>query len=771
MASFKHCISAAQKAGRISKEVAERLSQSEDVEAELNGIVANLSRQRRETAVTATRISQAWEKASNHSEGSFNGIMSLLTSDNTGKAGYANVEYLAKYYEGKFHSRVADMLNAFRTRKLGFSQDEEGLKKLVKAIYGEEVGDPTINKFAAQWHNLVEELRVEFNKRGGSISKNDSYLMPQHHDAQAVQKVGFEKWKQGITPKLDRSKMLDDIGNPISDEQLSDSLKYVFETITSHGLNKVQELSVPRLGKKLARKHSERRFIYFKDAESWLEYQRDFGKGDVFSTLTGHIDTMSHDIALMEIMGPSPDSTFKSLVSEAEKSGGLGAFGKKNLEATYANVSGKTNQGELTGLSDFMQSTKNLLTASTLGGTFLSSLADVGFQALTSSYVGVPFFKVIKRQFSLMTSEEGQVAAVKLGFIGDAMIGRMHAANRYADVYGTGVTAKVAEGVMRASLLAPWTDAGRKAFGMEFSALLAENFGKQFDELDSNLLRGFKEYGITPEDWNVFRKSTPFNYSGAKFADLTQEGGKKFHQMIMSETDYAVPTPNARVRAITNGGKGRGTITGQAWRSVWFIKSFAVTIAMSHFYRAAYQATTADKLKYIAALTATTTVMGGLSLQMKDVAKGRDPRKVDEKFMLAALSQGGGLGIFGDFVFSDVNRFGGSIQETLAGPLGELANNVGKLTLGNVRQAIAGEETNVLGETVKFINRYTPDIWQTQLFTNALFDQFEIMADPKAEKKFNRIVRKRRGEYDQGYWWKPGKVVPDRAPDLSEAFK
>ena len=187
---------------------------------------------------------------------------------------------------------------------------------------------------------------------------------------------------------------------------------------------------------------------------------------------------------------------------------------------------------------------------------------------------------------------------------------------------------------------------------------------------------------------------------------------------------------------------------------------------MTHFYRAAYQSTTAGKLKYVAAMTATTTVLGGLAIQMKDVAAGRDPREVDEKFVLAALQQGGGLGIFGDFVFSDVNRFGGGLTQTLTGPTGELLDTTVKFTLGNVREALSGEETNILGESAKILNRYTPDIWQTSLFTNALFDQLEILADPKAQKKFNRMTRKRRTEFNQDYWWKRGELTPDRAPEL-----
>ena len=138
--------------------------------------------------------------------------------------------------------------------------------------------------------------------------------------------------------------------------------------------------------------------------------------------------------------------------------------------------------------------------------------------------------------------------------------------------------------------------------------------------------------------------------------------------------------------------------------------------------------------------------------------------------MAAAVQQGGGLGIFGDFVFSDVNRFGGGLTETLTGPTGQLLNSSVKFTLGNVREALSGEETNILGESVELLDRYSPDVWQVQLFTNALFDQLELLADDDAQKRFNRITRKRRKDFGQDYWWEPGEILPDRAPDLKEAL-
>jgi hypothetical protein len=763
LARFNECIDIALKNKRISKDVAQAVLSSKDPNAAIDDALGNLSRQRRETAIQAVRFAQAFDDIKSHPNGMYYGLTALMTKDPKGVSSYNNVEYLAKFYEGKYHSKFAEVLSRFRTRMFGLTQDEEGLNKLVRAIYGEAVDDPEIEGFAKQWLELTDEIRADFNARGGSVSKNERWFMPQKHDGVAIEKLGRETWKEEIKPLLDRQYMLDDAGKPLGDAEYEEMLDYVYETITTGGLNKVKEMTVPRMGKKLSRKGSERRVLYFKDAKSWIDYQNKYGKGDIFTTLTDHINAYANDVALMERFGPSPETTYQALRAMVDKEQRLTQTQKAMSDSIFNVVSGKLNQGELTGLADFMQTTRNLLTAAFLGKAFLSALSDVGFQAITARFNNIPAYKVMSRQLSLLNpaNEADRVFATKIGLISEA-VNRASAANRYSDVYGTGTSTKVAEFVMRASLLEPWTDMGRKAFGMEFSAMLAENFGKTFDELDPILQSRFEAYGITADDWNVFRSQKPITNKKVRFADMLQERGEKFHRMILSETDYAVPTPDARVRAITTGGLGRATVAGQGIRTIMMLKSFTITIALTHLQRAAFQVSGGQKLEYLGLLLTSTTVLGALSLQTKDIAAGREPRPMDNKeFFMAALIQGGGLGIFGDYLFSDVNRFGGGIVSTAFGPTGQLAEDVFKVSLGNIQQAVKGEETNVLGESARLVERYTPDLWQTHLLKNAMFDQIEMLADPDAQRKYNRMMRKRQREYQQDYWWKPGEPLPE----------
>lgn len=803
MSDFATCIPKV--ATRLPKEVQRLLNSADDPNALLDEYVTTLTMQKKEAAFQAVRLAQAFDDAAGHPEGLYQGIESLMVLDRTMKAGYENVDSLSNYYDAMFQARAAEILFRFRRKGLGFFMDEAGLAKFIRAIYGETTDDATINSLAKQWIDLTETIRRVKNRNGASISKNERFLLPQNHDARAIKKMGKDVWKEKIRPMLDANQMRDDAGNLLSRTQMEDLLDYVYDSITMHGLNKVKDLTVPKLGRKLSRRGSERRILYFKDAESWMSYQKEFGKGDIFTTLTDWVSSNAHDTALLRRMGPNPNQTYDALVAMAKKEDAFTGRTKLGLpksqgilDAIFNVVSGKTNPVEMNTVAQIGMVQRNIISAAYLGGAFLSAIGDIAFLKLTRQYGNIPTQKIMARYFSLMNpaNEADRLAAARSGIIAEEAIDRAHAANRIADVYGTGMSMRMADFVMRASLLKPHTESLRKAYAMEFSGMLADNFGKKFDDLDSDLLKAFEVYGIGPSEWSRFSKTPKMDIRGAQFADFTQPGGLKFHQMVMSEVDYAVPSPDSKIRAMTTGGLQRGTIPGEVWRSAMQIKSFPLTVASLHFNRGAFQATTGQKVGYITQLMVYTTVLGGIALQAKDLAAGRDPRAVfDEEgvpkkeFLLASMAQGGGASLIGDFLYSDQTRYGHSFFKTAAGPIATTLDDTIQYTIGNAQEIISegieagslkeGFQKSRMGpETVKLLEQYTPSIWQVNLLKNSLFDQMEMAADPDAQKKYRRLIQKRAKEYNQQYWWRPGTPIMDvlsgeadiRPPEL-EAIK
>jgi hypothetical protein len=152
--------------------------------------------------------------------------------------------------------------------------------------------------------------------------------------------------------------------------------------------------------------------------------------------------------------------------------------------------------------------------------------------------------------------------------------------------------------------------------------------------------------------------------------------------------------PDAKTTAVqTWGGQAAGTISGEAARAVMQFKSFPVAymqrILMEQRWLRAADAgsfrTHAGGLVFAAAACA---VMGYISITARDLTRGREPRdplKPDTVF--AAIVQGGGLGIWGDFFLGKFNRWGGDMPASFTGPTLNTLFDSGMI----INQAMTGE--------------------------------------------------------------------------------
>jgi hypothetical protein len=222
---------------------------------------------------------------------------------------------------------------------------------------------------------------------------------------------------------------------------------------------------------------------------------------------------------------------------------------------------------------------------------------------------------------------------------------------------------------------------------------------------------------------------------------------------------------DARTQAITTMGTQRATGLGQGVRSIMMIKSFPITVAMNHWMRGMSQATMGGTISYLTTFAAASTMMGGLSLQAKELAKGRDARNVDGTFVFDAFIMGGSGSLFADFILADSEKYGQSLTESIAGVQASTASKLIKMTKGNIKDALKGEDTNILGDGLNFIKGLTPDTWYTQLFTDNMIEAFRKEVDPNREKTLNKMARQRQTEYGQGQWWQQGELTPEFVQD------
>lgn len=718
-------------------------------------------------------------------------------------ATYSNVEARQASIFGQFQSQISDVLATFRARGLGWHSNVNTLHDVVRELWGTNTGNSAAKEMAEAWSKVGEMARQMYNEAGGAIPKLESWRLPQSHNMIAVMKAGQETWVKFVTPLLDNTKMINErTGKAFTPQELDLALKEVFRTIGEDGYNKMKPTGALYTGhRSLAKRYMDHRFLQFKTADDWMKYQESFGNPDTFASMNQYLHRMSHDIAMMQVLGPNPHATMnfirQSVMKDAQEL-------KVKLQDQNIVTKAENNLNEMDELFELyngssyasadhwvprtLQGTRNIVNSAFLGSTAITSLTDLGFQKHTATQLGIAFGPLFKRVFSnlnpLNVEERGKLA-LRAGLIAESWIGLAQTQARFAgEMTGPQITQRLSDIVMRGSGLTAWTQAGRHAFGMELMGNMSDLVGKSFDNLDPKMQKALTRYGFDSTSWDLIRKADLYNYKGATFLrpeeirlathmpkDQAQELALRFLDMVNTEVDYAVPTVGLRAKATLTGGTKPGTVPGEIVRSFSMFKNFSVQVAYTHLWKSLSEATLAKKAGSLADLAIATTAMAALSMQLKEIVNGRDPKPMDTpEFWGASFLLGGGMGIWGDFLFSNVNRYGGGLEDTIAGPVINMANSIKNLTYGNVQQLIQGEDTNFAGESLRMLETYMPGktLWYMKLlWQRMLFERLHLYIDPKYQQRLNRMQTKYLKETGQHYWWKPGQETPDRAPEIS----
>jgi hypothetical protein len=187
--------------------------------------------------------------------------------------------------------------------------------------------------------------------------------------------------------------------------------------------------------------------------------------------------------------------------------------------------------------------------------------------------------------------------------------------------------------------------------------------------------------------------------------------------------------------------------------------------------------TPVNMARYAAAFFIATTLGGAAALELKEIAKGKDPRSPKGEGRCAGARRvlgrgdaaGRRLGHLRRFPRSSQNRFGGGFASTLAGPMVQSAQNVGDATVGEGMRYARGDKTHVGRDVVKLLKQETPgSLWYSRLaFERLVADQLQEQIDPDYRRNWRTIERKAK-DRGQEFWWEPGETSPERAPRLAK---
>lgn len=801
---IKKCLDGRVEAGVLSRDAAEKaLRTIRDLESQyaaemapdkaLSAAVAETARIMKEaaerekvrTARQILTVARVMDDVQAHPDGAVAGAMAVLVRDMRGKATYSNVEARQEVVLGQIMRRVADGLGAYRSKAAGLTQNTAGMRNAIRELHGTATNDAEAATFARGWREASEYAADRYIGAGGDLVKRDDWRHPQVTDARRVRQIGRDAWTEHLIQAAERGdlQVIDfDTGAPATGLKLATIIKTAGDNILS-------ELPPPPGKGGSYGRHNERRVFQWQNADAFLAYNDQFGvgQGGLFDLFVGHMQSMARDIALTEVLGPKHGATARLLHELAIKGKAEGAktFGALESPAavarTYDVLAGKLG-GEVEGFwLGLLGGVRNMQTAARLGSAFISAVpSDAVSLTWAAKANGIPAVKLISTVMSQLNpaNEADRAFALRMGIVSHAIMDRAVGTKRFADqVVGDGITSRLASTVIRAQGLSAWTQAGKTGHQLEFMGLVADNAGRALKDVGEPLRQVFARYGIGEAQWDVIRAAPLVEHEGAKFFDAANVSdralGERLLEIMVEERAFAILEPDARVRQITTAGLPANTVMGQVARSLSLFKSFTLTMLTTHMARAFIDATPSKVAKY-AAFTGLLTLAGAVSIQARQIITGKDPRDMtDPKFWLAAGLQGGGAGVFGDFLNSALDRGGKDFGAAVMGPVFSLAlNDVPRIFSSSAAAFWEGEPATAGSQVARFVRQNTPgaNLWYSRLVTDrAVMDTIQSLADPEYRQSFRRMEERARKEYGQRFWWRPGHS-PDRAPDLGAAL-
>jgi hypothetical protein len=712
----------------------------------------------------------------------------------THKALFERLRQVDQYITGvrnELFGNLMDAMHAAAPRFMGLIENPKAVRDFVREVYGEKTGNKVAEEGAKVYLEQVEHIRERLNSAGADIGKLDYGYLPQPHDTGAIVKAGKADWVGKVLPRLERSRYVNPNGSAMTDAQMNDFLSHTYDTLATEGLIR-REAGASGMGSRASRFDEAHRALHFKDPDSYLGYLSDFGQGSVFEAIHNHVNAQAKNIGLMESFGSNPNSTYKLLNDTAQiedsRASGRPAKGVTQYGATTDMVwdvlNGTTANPVNPRAAAVGRAIRNWTSATKLGGVMISSINDAPTWLATARYNGVPLGKAMGEMIKSLSGRHLTEDAARLGLAVESVSGEMqtwHADNLRQDWSG-----KIANATMKLQLVEAWTHRLRAGLGLMLQDQLATLKNTDWGSLSEFDRDRFKAGGVTEGDWKVWQAATPENIRGRDlltanairntdgFTDSqVNHAVAKMLGFIDNEGKTAVLAPDVVTRATITQGAKAGTLGGEIGRSLMLFKSFPLAMVIRNIERIKSIPTVKGRLAYSLSLLTGLTLMGALSVELKDLLSGKNPRDATTpKFWAAAFAQGGGLGIFGDVLYTGLggNSRGGQPNWTnLAGPVAGTAADAANVTLGNLGQVMQGKDPKAAAELLRFTRQNIPfmNLW----YLKAAIDHagFNELQDSLSPGYLARQKAAARRDWGTTYWWEPGDPAPTQMADLTTA--
>ena len=671
--------------------------------------------------------------------------------------------------------------------------------ELKKAMKGENVEVGMVKEIAQILKNSQAEWRQRLNDLGANIGELDDWITKTTHNTEKMGNasklskiVGDNRiaWREYIRGRLDLPRTFAGVTDPMKIDEILDG---IYDSLMANDHLKHGGTNSIYGSRNIGNRLNASRVLHFKDAEARHEYDRMFGEPSLKESVLENLSNSSRNIALMQELGVNPQATFEKVLAllrkkyKSENPELVRNLNFENFKNEFAEIDGSINGVGNTTLAKVGMTIRALQSMGKLGFAAVTSIGDLAQYMSTTNFQGRGFLSGFREAINSLFKTQDQAAMSVLSVTSNSVAGSFQA-NKYGasmDTWGT--MGKLQNMFFKYNSLNRWISSLKS--GMTVG--LAHHYGMladtKFLDLSARERNLITLYGIDEGKWNMLRSIKTLDVETRRY--LTAEGvneisdnaiksyvGRKISQreirnfkkdlemtwrnVLVDQAMHGTPEPDAAVRAFMNQGQKKGTGAGEGLRFIGQFKSFPMTIwkkiigrERKSYGKEVLEETPFARVTGLTSLMLLSTVFGYIAMSAKDILRGRSPRDPEKTdVLLQALIQGGGLGIYGDFIVGELqNEYGGGTFDSLLGPT---AGDITKM-VSMVKSIMEGDALKTGKKFQQFAEGNIPFL--NMYYSKAAYDyiigyQIKEFLDPGF---FARMENKHQEKRGQSYFLKP----------------
>jgi hypothetical protein len=712
-------------------------------------------------------------------------VMATLTKTARGDATRGeNIDYKGKAVKDWLFGMLGPEMEKFKT---GFFKDNQLLTSatnFIKERFGVDTGDKLSEAVSDGFGKVIDAGTDRARMAGKVFAELEDWRLPQHWSPSRVAQFSQDEYVRDHLNEIASG------GLKLFDKETN---RYAFAQDYSEMLRKAWS-DIKTGGADDGPFSKNARTFQFQPgaegANSWLKLQGKYGVGnEIMGAVDQHVNNMARTIAMHEIYGPNPDSTFAALMRKVKEGEGSSLprgvkwlDSSRALQLTYDNLSGRGSPVANEAYARFFAGAREVVGVASLRNLPITIIpGDTAMSFMSANFNGMSGFDILSHVFDgKMTREVAQHLQVSAGGYGEFINNNVR---KYEDQLNvSGLVRKVSRQIVKATGADWWTTNGRLGAQISYLHMLQDATKSKFADLEPTLRDNFLgRYGFTADEWERMRKVDPWIApNGAKYLDVTKIDrplSERLMAAIKEQSAFAFHQPDARTQALMRGGAQAGSVGGELQMMLGQYKQFTMERMTTHLMRIFTDGPVENRVARGLAFTGLSMAAGAVSLQAAAVVGGKDPLDMKSpKFWAEAFARGGAGGIYGDVLGAAIHgdRGPASMIGQMAGPIPGMGADIFSAATAPLRNVLdeSGKPSkgSFAKEAVQGLQRHSPATFYTKLATDRMFwEKLQTLVDPNYRQSFRRAEQaaKKQGS---GYWWGPGESGPQRAPNLGSAI-